>query len=211
MYSELSNEFDYSSEQINLLKKLFKQEHETILETFDKALNQVKEDRRNYLDEKKKQIEQGKVIRLNRRQKLERWKEIEQTYFIRHLLIKDQEIHPSQKKMLLKYSQRHYAQIVKKLYEEEGKPYENKQAHEFFRQMPISVQNDDISFLEYDYSSRVEYELYTDNFPYLVWMGHSQFLKRDEHGEPIWNEVKNDFQYRETDTHVVVQRFYNGF
>jgi len=81
----------------------------------------------------------------------------------------------------------------------------------FFRQMPITVQNNDISFLEYDYSSKVEYDLYIDNFPYLVWMGHSQFLKRDEYGELIWNEAKDDYQYRDTDTHVVVQRYYNGF
>jgi len=72
MYSELSNEFDYSSEQINLLKTFFEQEQEIILETFEKALHHVKEDRRNYLEEKMKQKEQGKGIQLIRHQKLER-------------------------------------------------------------------------------------------------------------------------------------------
>ena len=209
MYSELRNEFGYSIEQIDLLKKLFKEELESILETFEKALNHVKVDRNNYIDEKKQQREQGKAIRLNRRQKLEKWNNIKQNYFIRNLSLKNLEIHHTHKRKLLRFAESHYTEIVTKIYEDEGKPYDQKQAHEFFRQMPVSVQNSDISFLEYDYSSNGEYELYIDDSPYLVWMGSNKMIKRDEQGKPVY--IDDEFQYRETDTYVVVQRFYHDF
>ncbi|HHW38041.1 MAG TPA: hypothetical protein GXX18_12485, partial [Bacillales bacterium] len=97
------------------------------------------------------------------------------------------------------------------IYADEDSPYDKIQAHEYFRQKPITFSNDDISFLEYEFSSKNEYALYINKHPYLVWMGKNELVQRDESGKPIWNSDRTEFLYRYTDCFIIVQRFYNGF
>ncbi|HHY72188.1 MAG TPA: hypothetical protein GX497_03000, partial [Bacillus bacterium] len=97
------------------------------------------------------------------------------------------------------------------IYADEDSPYDKIQAHEYFRQKPITFSNDDISFLEYEFSSKNGYALYINKHPYLVWMGKNELVQRDESGKPIWNSDRTEFQYRYTDCFIIVQRFYNGF
>lgn len=120
-------------------------------------------------------------------------------------------MHPTQSEFLFEIVERHYINSIKSMYEKEGSPFDNKGAHEFFRQMPLLFSENDLSFLEYYYSSKPEYSLYIDKHPFLVWMGKSQLIKRNEDGKPMWNNDKSDFLHNYTDSYVVVQRFYNGF
>jgi hypothetical protein len=208
MFSNLDMEFDYSKEAYELLEKFFEQEKENLIKAYESSLNFVKEIRKNYLDEKKSKLEQGKSIRINRKQQHEKWNKLKLTSFQR---IVQMEMHPSQSEFLFEIVERYYISKIKAMYEKEGSPFNNKEAHEFYRQMPLSFSENDLSFLEYNYSSKPEYSLYINQHPYLVWMGKSQLIKRNEVGKPIWNKDKSDFIYNYTESYVVVQRFYNGF
>lgn len=120
-------------------------------------------------------------------------------------------MHPSQSDLLLDIVEKYYLNKIKSLYAEEDSPYDKIEAHEFFRQKPITFSNDDISFLEYEFSSKNEYALYINKHPYLVWMGKNKLVQRDESGKPIWNSAKTDLLYSYTDCFIIVQRLYNGF
>jgi hypothetical protein len=201
-------EFDYTEEAVEQLKKLIEQEKVTLLNTYEDSLKCIKNNQRNYLEEKKIRLEQGKGIRINRKQLLEKWDKQKLAYFQNNTQIK---IHPSQSEFLFMLLEKLYLGNIKSMYVDETAPYNKIEAHEFFRQKPISFSNDDISFLEYEYSSKDEYSLYINKHPYLVWMGKSKLIQRDETGKPIWNSEGTDFLYKYSDCHVVVQRFYNGF
>lgn len=61
MFSNLNIEFDYSKEAFVLLEKLFEREKENLIKAYESSLNCVKETRKNYLDEKKSKLEQGRA------------------------------------------------------------------------------------------------------------------------------------------------------
>jgi hypothetical protein len=208
MFSNLNIEFDYSKGAFVLLEKLFEREKENLIRAYESSLDCVKETRKNYLDEKKSKLEQGKGIRINRKQQHKKWNKLKQSSFQKNIQIK---MHPTQSEFLFEIVERHYINNIKSMYEKEGSPFDNKGAHEFLRQIPLSFSENDLSFLEYNYSSKPEYSLSIDKHPFLVWMGKSQLIKRNEDGKPIWNNDKTDFLYYYTDSYVIVQRFYNGF
>jgi len=208
MGSEFSKEFDYSREASDLLESLFIHREEIFLEVYEKALDFVKENRRIYLDEKRSKLQQGKGIRMIRKQLLEKWDRQKLTFFQRSI---DIDMHPSQSEYLFYLVERDVRKQIKNLYEEEGRPFDQKLAHEFFRQKPLMPSENDPDFLEYKYISNPEYSLYIDSDPYLVWMGKDEIYIRDDKGKLVRTEDGTDLLTRNTDTYVVVQRFYNGF
>lgn len=208
MNTNFSMEFDYTDEAFEELEKLFTNEKEIVLNIFESSLQYIVDERRKYLDEKKLKLDQGKGIRINRKQQLEKWDNQQQVYFQRNVPIK---MHPTQSEILFFIARKFYNDTIKSIYLEEKTPYDNIKAHEFLRQEPILFSNNDLAFLEYRYSSDDEYSLYIDKHPYLVWMGKSKLVQRDEMGKPIRNNGKTDYLYKYTHSHVVVQRYYNGF
>lgn len=187
---------------------MFELQKETLYCNYENSLESIKKDRKNYLEEKEKKLSQGKGIRINRKQQFDKWNKLKLTYFQNNLHIK---MHPSQSDLLLDIVEKYYLNKIKSLYAEEDSPYDKIEAHEFFRQKPITFSNDDISFLEYEFSSKNEYALYINKHPYLVWMGKNKLVQRDESGKPIWNSAKTDLLYSYTDCFIIVQRLYNGF
>ncbi len=142
MLDTLCLEFDYSEEAFDMLEKVFELEKEKLLCTYENSLEFIKNDRKKYLGEKKNKINQGKGIRINRKQQFDKWNKLKLTYFQNNLHIK---MHPSQSDFLLDIVEKHYLNKIKSVYAEENSPYDNIEVQEFFRQKPITYSNDDIS------------------------------------------------------------------